>query len=174
MLGGLLIGEAEAAEPYLITDTCDYAPGSVDYPNFPVIHTEGKGTRPDEEKRNRQIDPVPDAKGIIYLQTFSVQDQLSREALCLLSHRQGPVLPGKVGLHIRQHFDSVGSKHFPGTDSAVNPAVSSASGYFISDRGYDSARTITDLDLSLMDMRCETGGPDYRVRTAQANALAVQ
>ena len=70
---------------------------------------------------------VTDANSGIYLQTFSVQSQLSNEALRLLIRRQRSILPGEVGLGIRQGFDFIGPKRGSGTlpviqvCAAVNP-----------------------------------------------------
>ncbi len=175
MVPGLLIGQVNGAEPDLISDACDDAPRCVDNTNVPVLHAQGKSTRPDEERRYRAIGAIPNAKGRIDLQTFSVQDQLPCEALCLLIRRQSPILLGEVDLDIRQDLDLVGKKHFTGTGTAIKATVSSTSGYFIPNSSYDSTRTIADLYHATVGVRCKPSWPDYRGGTvSQAKALAVQ
>ena len=152
MFHGLLIGEVKGAELDLISDACDDVLSCVDYPNAPAIHAQGKGAWPDEERRYRHIGAVPNAKGRIDLQTLSVQDQLSCEALCLLVRRQCPILLEEVDLNIRQDFDMVDSKDFTRALPMLALGVPAATGYLISDSGNGLPRAIADVYNAAFNM----------------------
>ena len=113
MLHGLLIGDVKGAELNLISDACDNAPSCVDYPDVPIFHAQPQSTWPDDQRRYRHIEKVTNANGGIDLQAFSVQYQLSNEALCLLICRQRSILPGEVDLNIRQGFEFSGPPRRP-------------------------------------------------------------